>query len=303
MLQKLFFQYLDTERNRSSHTVEAYRNDLESLEKWLSEMHGFELFSQEDVSRIRNRHLRAWMGDLLDRGYASRSVARKLSSTKAYFKFLHRREFIEANPAQQVRSPGFDNKLPAFLKETETERLFEEIEFSQNFEGNRDRFMLELLYGCGLRRAEVISLNWQDFDVYNRTLRVMGKRSKMRIVPFGKAVQSAFEQYRTSLDQQGLSHDGSLLKRANGKPLYPTLVYRTVKKYLGTVTSQNVSPHILRHTFATHLLDNGAELTAIKDMLGHASLSATQVYTHNSIRKLKEAHRLAHPRAGEGAES
>ena len=303
MLKEKFFQYLTTERNRSPHTVEAYRLDLESLGMWLEEMHGINPFEQKGAGKIHNRHLRAWMGDLLQRGYAARSVARKLSSVKAYFKFLHRREYIPANPAQQVRSPGFDKKLPAFLKESETEKLFEEVDFPADFEGCRDRLMLELLYGCGLRRAEIISLQWADFDVYNRILTVMGKRSKMRKVPFGKAVIAAFEEYQREHDARKLPHSGPLLKRPEGQPLYPSLVYRVVKKYIGIVSTQHASPHLLRHTFATHLLDHGAELNAIKDMLGHASLSATQVYTHNSIRKLKEAHRQAHPRAGEDSDS
>lgn len=303
MLKEKFFQYLQTERNRSAHTIEAYRLDLESLAVWLEECHGFELFEQGGAEKVHNRYLRAWMGDLLQRGYAARSVARKLSSVKAYFKFLHRRQYIPANPAQQVRSPGFEKKLPAFLKESETERLFELKPFEPNFEGCRDLLLLELLYGCGLRRAEVISLAWTDFDVYSRMLTVTGKRSKMRKVPFGKAVLEAFQAYLREHDALDLPHSGTLLKRPDGQPLYPSLVYRVVKKYIGTVSTQHASPHLLRHTFATHLLDNGADLNAIKDMLGHASLSATQVYTHNSIRKLKEAHRQAHPRAGESSDS
>ncbi|MFK7970365.1 MAG: tyrosine-type recombinase/integrase [Bacteroidia bacterium] len=303
MLKQIFFQYLTAERNRSTHTVEAYRGDLESLASWLEEMHGFYLHEESSVSKIRNRHLRAWMGDLMERGYTARSVARKLSAAKSYFKFLLRRGYIDADPAQQVRSPGFDQKLPAFLKESETEKLFEGFSFPQDFEGRRDCLMMELLYGCGLRRAEIISLQWEDFDIYNRTLRVLGKRSKMRIIPFGKAVQAAAEEYKVVFQEKGLNPKGPLLQRPNGKPLYPSLVYRAVKKHLATITSQQTSPHILRHTFATHLLDHGADLNAIKDMLGHASLSATQVYTHNSIRKLKEAHAQAHPRSGDDSVS
>lgn len=298
MLEQLFFQYLTQTKQRASHTEAAYRQDLHDLKEWLSEHKEIGLFSEADIKRLRNRDLRAWMSDLLDRGMKPRTVARKLSAAKSYCKFLLQKGFLSENPAQHIRRPSFPKSNPKFLKGSEAENLFTQGLFPDDWEGQRDQLMMEILYGCGLRRAELIGLQWADVDSYNRTLRVLGKRQKMRLVPFGKAVAAALDSYQAATIAQGLSTEGPLLMRKTGEPLYPSLVYRKVKHYLGHITSQpSRSPHLLRHSFATHLLDAGADLNAIKDMLGHSSLAATQVYTHNAIHKLKKAHALAHPRA------
>jgi len=211
---------------------------------------------------------------------------------------LHQGGDLPANPVASLKLPRFEQKLPVFLKETETEHLFERVDFGDDFSGRRDRALLELLYGCGLRRSEIVGLRPENVDLYQRQLRIMGKGGKERIVPFGKAVAEAQQAY-LELRQQLLAPDpAAFFLKADGQPLYPKLVYRLVQKYLAVVSSRTqLSPHVLRHTFATHLLDRGADLNAIKELLGHASLAATQVYTHNSISKLKSVYAQAHPRA------
>ncbi|RMG69231.1 MAG: hypothetical protein D6722_10845, partial [Bacteroidetes bacterium] len=228
-----------------------------------------------------------------------RSLARKLSAAKTYFRFLQQRGLLDNNPAATVTVPRYDKPLPAFLKESEAEALLDGKHFPAGFEGARDRLMLELLYGCGLRRAELISLRLADLDRYGRTLTVTGKGNKTRRLPYGQHVATALDTYLEAAQAEDVSLDQALLVRPNGAPLYPKLVYRLVRQYVGQVASlAHRGPHVLRHSYATHLLDRGADLNAIKELLGHSSLAATQVYTHNSISKLKRVHNQAHPRAG-----
>lgn len=298
MLQEKFLDYLKVEKQYASHTLEAYERDLRILGGFLAAEFELGLFQAADVKRISHRMLRAWMGELLSKGLTSRTVARKLSASRTYFAWLRRQELMDANPAKALKLPGVEKKLPAFLKERETEHLFEEIEFPDTWEGARDKCMLEVLYGCGLRRAELIGLQWADIDMYEKNMLVRGKGNKERMLPFGKAVKQAIETYLSKIEEAGISLDLAFFVRGNGKPLYPMLVYKMVNHYLAMVSSlHQKSPHVLRHTFATHLLNNGADLNAIKELLGHSSLAATQVYTHNSISKLKSIHKQAHPRA------
>lgn len=298
MLLKKFQKYLKVEKQFSPHTLEAYTFDLNHLAEFLETEYEYDLFGGDDLSQISHRQLRAWMGALMEEGLKARSVARKLSSAKRFFRYLQKEELIEANPAKRVKMPRFERKLPAYLKEQETEYLFDKLEFPNNFEGKRDRAMLELLYGCGLRRSEVVKLKAGDLDIFNRSVRVSGKGNKERLVPYGHHVAAALQAYLLEVEEAGLKLQAGLFVRGDGKAIYPQLVYRVVRKYLEQVSSlQQKSPHVLRHTFATHLLDNGADLNAIKELLGHSSLAATQVYTHNSIAKLKKVFHQAHPRA------
>ncbi len=298
MLKSKFVSYISLEKGYSPHTLTAYQHDLNSLDTYLKETENISLFSPETITQIRHRRIRAWMGVLINQNLSARTVARKLSSVKAYFHYLQKTGVIEQNPAKALKIPSFEKKLPAFLKESETVALFEELDFSEGFEGARDRCILELLYGCGLRRSELIGLQEADIDLHERSLIVMGKGQKQRILPFGKAVADSMAQYVHHAKSQGVSLSKAFFVRPNGLPLYPKLVYRLVQKYLSQISSLHQrSPHVLRHTFATHLLDKGAELNAIKELLGHESLAATQVYTHNSISKLKSIHKQAHPRA------
>jgi len=298
MLKQIFHSYLKIEKQYSPHTLEAYLMDVCSLDVFLQEEENISCFHEEEVSVVHHRMLRAWMGELFEGGLSARSVARKISSVKAYFNFLMRSGKVAVNPATRIKVPKFEKKLPAFLKEAETENLFDILEFPDDFNGIRDKCMLELLYGCGLRRAELLSLNFTDIDLYYMQILVHGKGNKERIVPFGKHVKQSLEAYMNKADELNISYSPTFFRRKNGEPVYAGLIYRQVKKYLNQVSSlAQKSPHVLRHTFATHLLDNGADLNAIKELLGHSSLASTQVYTHNSIKKLQRVYQQAHPRA------
>lgn len=302
MLLKAYFAYLKLEKQHTLHTREAYRSDLQQLAVWLRQTHSLDLYHSEDADQIKPRHLRGWMAALQKEGLQARSIIRKCSAANSYFDFLLQKEAIRRNPLHRLRLPKISRKLPGFLKEQEAEALFEQVDFPSGFEGSRDRLMLELLYGCGLRRGELIGLKWEDVDLYERSIRVHGKGNKVRLVPFGHAVLNALEGYQTALGAAGLQADHTLLRRPDGKPLYASLVYRRVKKYLQQIAHlPQASPHSLRHSFATHMLDRGADLNAIKELLGHQSLAATQIYTHNSISKLKAVHNQAHPRAEESS--
>ena len=298
MLRSKFESYISLEKGYSPHTLTAYLHDLDSLDTHLLESEEISLFDPKTITQIRHRRIRAWMGTLLNQDLSARTVARKLSSVKSYFQYLQKSGVIEQNPAKALKLPAFEKKLPAFLKKSETIALFEGLDFPAGFEGARDCCILELLYGCGLRRAELIGLKQADVDLHERSIVVMGKGKKQRLLPFGKAVAASMTSYIQHAESQQISLQKAFFVRKNGLPLYPQLVHRIVQKYLSQISSlQQRSPHVLRHTFATHLLDQGADLNAIKELLGHKSLAATQVYTHNSISKLKSIHKQAHPRA------
>jgi len=293
-----FERYLRVERQLSAHTWRAYRRDLADLERYLQAEGAASLDTLVGVQALTHRRLRQWVGYLLQQGLKPRSVSRKVSALRSYLSYLRRQELIDHNPAQRLQLPKVKRSLPNFLKERETEALFEDLVFPDGFEGERDRCLLELLYGCGLRRSELIALGPQDMSFDPPSLRVQGKGARERMVPFGPTLAQALRRYLEAAHDAGLTLDRHLLVRPGGESLYPKLVYRIVNRYLGEVSSlDRRSPHVLRHTYATHLLDRGADLNAIKELLGHQSLAATQVYTHNSISKLKAVHQQAHPRA------
>ncbi|MDX2246038.1 MAG: tyrosine-type recombinase/integrase [Bacteroidia bacterium] len=298
MLKEQFQRYLKIEKQYSPLTESAYLTDLEQFSDWLTRELRQELFEADAAAQITHKNIRAWMAYLIGQGHSTRTVGRKISSLKTFFDFLQKSGIVETNPAARVKTPGFEKKLPSFLKKSEAENLFDQVEFADDFEGIRDRTMLELFYGCGLRRAELMSLRAGDINEYDRSIRVTGKGNKERIIPFGKHVETALNHYLKAVEEAGFSAEEHLFMRKTGENLYPKLIHRIVNKYLSQITSlARKSPHILRHTFATHLLDNGADLNAIKELLGHSSLASTQVYTHNSISKLKAVHTQAHPRA------
>ncbi len=298
MLESEFETYLRIERGYSPLTIKAYMRDLSDLAEYLDSHHQLEVFSPEHVGEIHSKILRSWLGDLKKNGMSTRTISRKLSASKTYFGYLLRCEIITSHPASGLSTRGKDKKLPVFLKESETERLLDHIPFPNSFEGIRDQCILEVLYGCGLRRSEIISLQTDGIDILGGTLRVRGKGDKERIVPFGIHVRTAIIRYIAVLKLQEIDYRRTFFLRSNGEPLYPKLVYRIVNKYLTLASNAaQKSPHVLRHTFATHLLDRGADLNAIKELLGHSSLASTQVYTHNTISKLKDIHKQAHPRS------
>jgi integrase/recombinase XerC len=286
-----FLNYLEKERRYSAHTIVSYRNDLTQLSNFLQED-----FDLSQVENATTQMLRSWIVALMELGLTAKSVNRKISSAKSYYNYLLRKEVIEASPTTKLVVPKIKRSLPKFIKSSEMETLLDDMQFEDDFAGQRDRLIIEVLYACGLRLSELIGLRDGDFSRYESTLKVLGKQNKERIVPLHSKVQKLMQTY---LDLKGQQHESPYIFLTDkGEKLYPKFVYRKVNHYLSQVTSaKRKSPHVLRHTFATHMLNNGADLNTIKEILGHANLSATEVYTHNTIEKLKSIYKQAHPRA------
>jgi integrase/recombinase XerC len=289
-----FVRYLKYERRFSDHTIRAYQTDLEQFSGWLEATYA--ITSPREVQHF---HIRSWMIGLMDRGLKARSINRKLSSLKSFFRFELRHQRITVDPMQQVIAPKIGKRLPKVVREERLGALFQPGNFSDDFSGLRDRLLLELLYGTGMRRAEVIGLQNNKVDLRAGRIRIFGKGGKERLVPLLDGLRPLLKAYREERDR--LYESGPtdpLLVTDKGEAMYPNFVYRKVKKYLSLVsTLDGRSPHVLRHSFATHLTDHGAELQAVKELLGHSSLAATQIYTHNSIEKLRATYEKAHPKA------
>lgn len=285
-----FLKYLEFEKRSSLHTIHAYEEDLDQFNAFLKLT--FEITAFDEVKHV---HLRNWVIELVDQGLSPATVNRKIACLKSFFKFLKGREFIDHNPSARLKPLKAEKRLPAFVKENDLTYLIDHVQVDpEDFKGQRDRLIMDLLYGTGIRLSELIGLKTADFDPYQKTIKVLGKRNKERVIPVPDSVVNTINSY---IQKKALPSD-HLLVTDSGKQLYPMFVYRTVKKYLSLVsTVAKKSPHVLRHTFATHLLDKGADLNAVKDLLGHTSLAATQVYTHNSLEKLKSAFDQAHPKA------
>ena len=289
----VFTRYLSSERRLSRHTIQAYTTDLKQWASFLSILAPDSL-----IEKATHKELRAWVVALAQQRFSNRSINRKIASLKAFYKFLYAKAYITSNPSLQLSTFRTKNSLPVFVKEKELLNLLENHEFEDTFEGWRDKLVLELLYGTGIRLAELLALRDESVDLYNNTLRVWGKGNKERTIPFPKGLQQVIEKYRRYRAIHIDHHGGWLLVTTSGNPCYPMLVYRLVGKYLRTHThTDRYSPHVLRHTFATHLLSRGADLKAIKDLLGHKSLATTQLYTHHSIKRLQEVFKQAHPKA------
>ena len=287
-----FLRYLKFEKRYSAHTLTAYATDLEQFAAFLT---------QEDVTleSAQYQQLRSWIISLVEDGMHPTSVNRKMASVRSFYKFLLRQKLIVLDPSQRLQALKSPKRLPQFVQEKDITQLFDHHQFSKDFEGLRDKLILELLYGTGMRRAELVGLRDIDVNIDSNQLKVLGKRNKERIIPVSKPVIELIKDYtkERNLQFQGVK-GSSLILTDKGGNCYPMLVYRTVRKYLNDVVSiEKKSPHILRHTYATHLLNNGADLNAVKDLLGHTSLAATQVYTHNSLEKLKKVFQQAHPKA------
>lgn len=292
MLQA-FTQHLTSEKRLSPHTTLAYKTDLSQCATYLSAL-GTDL----TLETATHHNLRAWIVVLSQQGLSNCSINRKIASLKAFYKFLYNQEIVSQDPSAHLKRLKSKRTLPIFLQEKELIKLLDHHQFEASFEGWRDKLVLELLYGTGIRLAELLSLTDQSVDCYNGTLRVLGKRNKERTIPFPKSLQTVIDQYRTYRDEKLPRTTDLLLVTGKGSPCYPMLIYRIVSQCLRTYTNTDrYSPHVLRHTFATHLLNRGADLNAIKDLLGHESLTATQLYTHHSFKKLQEVFKQAHPRA------
>ncbi len=289
-----FLRYLQFEKRYSIHTIEAYRRDLSQFSNFLSET--FEISNFKETEHV---HLRGWVVSQIESGVSPRTVNRKIATLKSLYKFLQSREYISSNPASRLKPLKTEKKLPAFVRETEIDTLLDQIEYADDFEGQRDKLILELLYGTGIRLAELIGLKDKDINTFQENIKVLGKRNKERVIPIGKNLVQLIKSYKEKRQREEFEEMTPYLIVTNtGQQLYPMFVYRIVQKYLQLVTTlSKKSPHVLRHTFATHLLNKGADLNAVKDLLGHTSLAATQVYTHNSMEKLKSVFEQAHPKA------
>jgi len=287
-----FLKFLVYEKRFSRHTSLAYEKDLNQFFSFLKVQ--FQFHTEQGVAHI---HLRAWVVSLLEAQLNPISVNRKIACLKSYFKFLNARGLLVKNPASRIRPLKTEKKLPSFLRLSETTSLLDHIEYDNSFSGKRDQLVIELLYASGIRLSELINLKEEDVNTYDGTLKVLGKRNKERLVPINEFLIEMIQSYLRAYKSTGESK-AYLLLTDKRKQMYPMFVYRLVQKYLGQITTlKKRSPHVLRHTFATHMLDRGAELNAVKELLGHTSLAATQVYTHNSMEKLKKTFDQAHPKA------
>ena len=289
-----FFKYLQFEKRYSPHTLLSYQTDLGQFTEYLATTYQISDLAQADHALIRS-----WIVSLVQRNLDTRTVNRKIACLRSFYKFLLKNNRIAKNPMLRIKSPKIAKKLPSFVSEADFNALLNSYDFGDTFEGCRDRLILEFLYGTGIRLAELIGVAETDINFQQKTVKVTGKGNKERVVPINDSLFNVIQGYLAKKKIKFPdNHTAKLLVTNKALPLYPKFVYRIVKKYISLVTtSEHASPHVLRHSFATHLLNKGADLNAIKDLLGHTSLAATQVYTHNSIEKLKSIFDKAHPKA------
>lgn len=287
--QDEFLKYLQFEKRYSSHTLVAYTNDLSQFIQFITSE-----YQIKELSEISHSVIRSWIVSLMEQKVTARSVNRKITTLKTFYKFLLRQQKVMQNPMLKVLSPKVSKRLPVFVEKEKMDALLDNTIVDDTFEGKRNKLIIELFYATGMRLSELINLKQTDVDMYASQLKVLGKRNKERIIPFSDALKHEITNY---IEAKPISDTEYLFINKNGKKLYEKLVYRIVNSNLALITTANKkSPHVLRHTFATQMLNNGADLNAVKELLGHANLSATQVYTHNTVEKLKNIHKQAHPR-------
>jgi len=289
-----FIKYISFEKRYSQHTVSSYKHDLNQFSEYLSTN-----FQAPNLQESTQLMVRSWILSLMDSGITAKSVNRKIASLRSYFKFLLKREAITKDPTAKVKLLKTPKQLPNFVDESELAVLLDTTNFSDDFDGWRKKLILELLYGTGIRLSELIGLLEVNIDLRERTIKVLGKRNKERIIPISESLCELINRYLLIKETSSKSsRSGFLIVNNKGEKAYPMLVQRVVKNHFKGLSSiDKKSPHVLRHTFATHLLNKGADLNAVKDLLGHTSLAATQVYTHNSLDKLKSVFDQAHPKA------
>ena len=291
----LFLNYLQTEKRASEHTVISYRNDLEQFWNYVEKAFPNTSWREVDAAIVRT-----WIVTLMEEKITPRSINRKISALKSFYKYHIKMGAFTANPMLQVHTPKVRQRLPQFVEEIDMEKLFTADLFDDSFEGWRDRTVLELFYATGMRLSELRMLTFEDIDLYNNQVKVLGKRNKERIIPFGHHFQNILKKYMELYKEifGDTVQNKYVFVNVKGKHLAPKTIYTIVRKYLDMITTiEKRSPHVIRHSFATHLLNRGADLNTIKELLGHSSLAATQIYTHNSIEKLKSIYQQAHPRA------
>ena len=294
MLIKAFLEYLLLERNYSERTISSYGADLREFEDYLKKTD-----AELDFTKVHADHVRGWIASLMDDGKAATYVNRKLSSLRSFYRFLLRRKEVTVNPMVKIVGPKKKKPLPSFVREKDMDRLLDELSFGEGFEGCRDRIILELFYATGMRLSELIGLNDVDVDFSARLIKVTGKRNKQRLIPFGDELAEDLLIYiKVRNETLPKKETDAFFVCKSGKRVYPMQVYRLVKRNLSkVVTLKKRSPHVLRHTFATAMLNDNAELKAVQELLGHESLATTEVYTHATFEELKKVYEQAHPRA------
>lgn len=288
-----FIDFIRQEKRYSEHTILSYSKDLEQFQVFCRLQ-----YQLEDIDLINYQIIRSWIVHLMNEKISAKSVNRKISTLRSYYKYLLKRQIIKANPVYGIQGPKTPKRNPVFVPESQMNNLFDKLKFPDDFEGQRDKMILELFYFTGMRKAELIGIKLGDIDHYQGTIKVLGKRNKERLIPATPVLLNSIKHYLEIRSTQEFASEISNLFITNkGKPLQARQVYTIVNKYLNEITTVNKkSPHVLRHTFATHMLNNGADINGIKEILGHSSLAATQVYTHNSFEKLKGIHKKAHPK-------
>ena len=285
-----FFEYLQFEKRYSQHTIVSYTNDINQFFDFC-----LKEFETDDINIISSTIIRSWLVQLKENDFTAKSINRKISTLKSFYKYLIKQNVVTAGPLGNIISPKIPKRLPNYVEEKDLQTLFNHVEFSDNFEGKTKRLVLLLFYSCGIRLSELINLKISQIDYSYNQIKVLGKGNKERVIPIGNDLIKNFKEIIELRPETNLQNVFVTLK---GKALQPKTVYTFVNYYLGLITTvKKKSPHVLRHSFATHLMNNGAELNAVKELLGHSSLAATQIYTHNTIEKLKDVYAKAHPKA------
>lgn len=293
MMKESFLKYLRLERNYSEKTVVSYGTDLEKFECYLKGLDSGLRLENADADIVRG-----WILEMMDAGMAETSVNRKLSTLRVFYKYLLKKGVITVDPMLVVKGPKRKKPLPAFVKESDMDRLLDGGSFDDSFSGIRDKLVMSVFYETGMRLSELISLNDSDVDLHKSVFKVTGKRNKQRYIPFGEQLKAEIETYLGVRSRDVKNHCEAFFVRENGQMLYPMMVYRLVKQNLSkVVTLKKRSPHVLRHSFATAMLNNEAELEAVKEILGHESITTTEIYTHTTFEELKKIYKHAHPRA------
>jgi integrase/recombinase XerC len=288
-----FLDYLKFEKRYSKHTVISYQTDLESFFDYIITEYG-----DTPLSQLTHIYIRSWLASLRDEGLTAKSINRKISTLKSFFKYQLKNGAIKQTPMSKIIAPKNEKRLPSFVANKDIQTLFNHVEFPDTWHGRTERVLMLLFYNTGMRLSEVINLKDTQVNGANHTLKVLGKGNKERILPISPEVLKEISNYQAQRNTMFVERADVLLVDEKAKALSPRNVYTSVKKYLSLVTTiEKRSPHVLRHTFATHLMNNGADLNAVKELLGHSSLAATQVYTHNTIEKLKTIYKKAHPKA------
>jgi len=291
-----FIQYIKFEKRYSPHTVSAYQGDLDQFVHFLN--HPDQTITHP--SEITHYQIRNWMVELMNQHLTARSINRKIATLRKYFKFLLQEGLITINPTSKIIAPKIPKHLPTVVEDAKLTRMLDDSEvFGTDFKGVRDKLVVEMLFGTGMRLSELLGIKEPDINVYEGTVKVLGKRNKQRIIPLNNELKQLLLTYNDLKKSENFDNNSlTLIVTNKGANAYPKLIYLIVQQYLSHISTQNKrSPHVLRHTFATSLLNNGADLNAIKELLGHANLSATQIYTHNSVERLKSIYKQAHPKA------